>query len=33
MSSLINVSINLQDLPKEKFVQGKKEFIIILPYR
>ena len=24
MSSLINVSINLQDLPKEKFVQGKK---------
>lgn len=24
MSSLINVSINLQDLPKEKFIQGKK---------
>ena len=24
MSSLINVSINIQNLPKEKFVQGKK---------
>ena len=24
MSSLINVSLNLQNLPKEKFVEGKK---------
>ena len=24
MSSLINVSMNLQNLPKEKFVEGKK---------
>ena len=32
MSSLINVSLNLQNLPKEKFVEGKKEFTITLLY-
>lgn len=32
MSALINLSINLDNLPKEKFVKGKKERITTLQY-